>query len=40
MLTRDAGQDFFVFNVRIKRSNGQILEYHHAQPIEMVNEMV
>lgn len=31
--------DFFEFGVRVKRPNGQILEYQHAQPIDMVTEM-
>lgn len=30
--------DFFVFCVTAKKSNGQVLEYHHAQPLEMVSE--
>lgn len=30
--------DFFVFCVTVRKPNGQALEYHHAQPIEMVSE--
>ncbi|KAF9778027.1 hypothetical protein BJ322DRAFT_1094457 [Thelephora terrestris] len=30
--------DFFEFSVRIKKANGQVLEYHHSQPINMVTE--
>ncbi|KAF9646944.1 hypothetical protein BDM02DRAFT_3262020 [Thelephora ganbajun] len=32
--------DFFVFSVRIKRSSGHTMEYHHAQPIDMVSETI
>lgn len=39
-LTRGTRQDFFEFSVRIRRSNGQTLEYRHAQPIDMVTEMI
>jgi hypothetical protein len=38
-LRRGVGQDFFEFSVRVRRSNGRILEYHHAQPLDMVTEV-
>ena len=38
VLTRGTGQDFFEFNVRVRKANGEILEYHLAQPIDMVTQ--
>lgn len=31
--------DFFEFSVTIRKSNGEIMEYRHAQPIDMVTEL-
>lgn len=39
ILTKDTGQDFFEFSVTIRKSNGEIMEYRHAQPIDMVTEL-
>jgi hypothetical protein len=38
-LTKGTGQDFFEFSISVRKSNGQTLEYRHAQPIDMITEM-